>query len=371
MERKNFNYSLKNIPIPSRNNYKKQLIEKVESVLKRMRWKVFFFEKHDEREPTDKFGFKSKKCPPQNRDLDKIEDDVLSMIKNVKFRSVNNDNFMNTLKEDTKKINQNPRTLVFADKSRNIYELGKEAYNEILTNNITKTYKKANVNIERNINKEAKTISENFNVDDRMEIMAKRQAFFTLKDHKENVQINPKCRLINPTKSEVGIISKRILEGINNNLRNVLNVNQWRNTAAVIHWFKNIPNKAECTFTVFDIVDFYPSISEKLLNDAIEFGRVYMEITEREKPARKSLLFDKDIPWEKKESQNMFDVTMGSYDGAEVCELVGLLILHKLGNLYQANDIGLYRDDGLSVFNNVNGSQAERIKKNIRPHKIN
>ena len=49
----------------------------------------------------------------------------------------------------------------------------------------------------------------------------------------------------------------------------------------------------------------------------------------------------------------------------EVCELVGLLILFNLGTSFNLNDIGLYRDDGLSVFKNSSGPQAERIKKNI------
>ena len=45
----------------------------------------------------------------------------------------------------------------------------------------------------------------------------------------------------------------------------------------------------------------------------------------------------------------MFDVTMGSYDGAEVCELVGLFMLDKLSNIFEKNLVGLYRDDGLAV----------------------
>ena len=45
--------------------------------------------------------------------------------------------------------------------------------------------------------------------------------------------------------------------------------------------------------------------------------------------ARKSLLFDKNEPWTKKDNANLFDVTMGSFDGVEVCELVGLLALSK------------------------------------------
>ena len=56
---------------------------------------------------------------------------------------------------------------------------------------------------------------------------------------------------------------------------------------------------------------------------------------------------------------------MGSFDGAEVCELVGLYILNTLSNEYGKEHIGLYRDDGLAVFKNISGSGAERIRKNI------
>ena len=45
-------YSLKNIPIPSRDNYLRNLIEKVESVLKRMRWKAHFFLKGEKNQKT-------------------------------------------------------------------------------------------------------------------------------------------------------------------------------------------------------------------------------------------------------------------------------------------------------------------------------
>ena len=83
--------------------------------------------------------------------------------------------------------------------------------------------------------------------------------------------------------------------------------------------------------------------------------------------ARKSLLFDKtSTAWVKKGNNNMFDVTMGSFDGAEICELVGLYILNILSSKYHVNgSIGLYRDDGLAAFNNISGPQAEKIKKVI------
>ena len=57
---------------------------------------------------------------------------------------------------------------------------------------------------------------------------------------------------------------------------------------------------------------------------------------------------------------------MGSYDGAEVCELVGLYILNRLSEKYDKESTGLYRDDGLAVFSNINGPQADRIKKDIK-----
>ena len=54
---------------------------------------------------------------------------------------------------------------------------------------------------------------------------------------------------------------------------------------------------------------------------------------------------------------------MGSYDGAETCELVGLYILLVLGEKYGKDKVGLYREDGLACFGNINGSQAEQIRK--------
>ena len=56
---------------------------------------------------------------------------------------------------------------------------------------------------------------------------------------------------------------------------------------------------------------------------------------------------------------------MGAYDGAEVCELIGLFMLHKLSTQYDKYNIGLYRDDGLAIFKNISGLESERIKKKL------
>ena len=61
----------------------------------------------------------------------------------------------------------------------------------------------------------------------------------------------------------------------------------------------------------------------------------------------------------------MFDVTMGCYDGAEGCELVGLYLLDKLSSLIEKSQTGLYRDDGLSVIHNANGPKLDKLRKEI------
>ena len=76
-------------------------------------------------------------------------------------------------------------------------------------------------------------------------------------------------------------------------------------------------------------------------------------------------MYKEGEPWIKKRTNN-FDVTIGSYDGAEVCELIGIFMLSLIGNKYNPNNIGLYRDDGLAVFENTSGPQSEKIKKTFQ-----
>lgn len=56
---------------------------------------------------------------------------------------------------------------------------------------------------------------------------------------------------------------------------------------------------------------------------------------------------------------------MGSFDGAEICELVGMYILTTLGKRIRNEDSGLYRDDGLIVLRNLNGIQTDKTRKDI------
>ena len=57
---------------------------------------------------------------------------------------------------------------------------------------------------------------------------------------------------------------------------------------------------------------------------------------------------------------------MGAYDGAEICELVGIFMLSLLSKKFSFNNIGLYRDDELSVFRNISRRQVEKKKNNSK-----
>ena len=57
---------MKNIPVPADKRYMKILIDKVELLVKRMRWNTLFF--GNETKSTFNYGFKTRKCPTQQKD---------------------------------------------------------------------------------------------------------------------------------------------------------------------------------------------------------------------------------------------------------------------------------------------------------------
>ena len=123
-------------------------------------------------------------------------------------------------------------------------------------------------------------------------------------------------------------------------------------------------------FASFDIGSFYPSITESLLSKAISFAKNYTTISDKYiviiMHCRKSLLFDNETAWTKKNHSEMFDVTMGSFDGAELCEFIGLFLLNNLSEKYGKNNVGLYRDNRL-VLLNASGPQS-RIQETRTEH---
>ena len=54
---------------------------------------------------------------------------------------------------------------------------------------------------------------------------------------------------------------------------------------------------------------------------------------------------------------------MGAFDGAQITDLVGLMILQKLKENVPQIKFALYRDDGIGVHSRIPTSQMEKIKK--------
>ena len=54
---------------------------------------------------------------------------------------------------------------------------------------------------------------------------------------------------------------------------------------------------------------------------------------------------------------------MGSFDGVEICELVGLYLLDQLSNVLPGESVGLYRDDGLAILSGISGPDTERTSE--------
>ena len=339
-----------------------------------MRWKALFASdkkdnKIDEsRDSECTYGLKSFNCPPPVKELIEFENELFKLVKKIKFRRYTS-NFQTKLQDDIKNIRSSTKTFTPADKTSNMYNLSKEEYNKLLHNAITSTYKKTSSNMKEDINKTGMKIAKDKKVLNKMEINGESNCFITLKDHKENFENNPTTRLLNPAKNEIGRISKAILDKINTEVRSILSLNQWKNTSNVIDWFKGIKDKSVSKFIIFDIKDFYPSITQELLTKALTFAKKHTNVSKEDinviQQARKSLLFNNGESWIKKDS-GLFDVTMGAYDGAEICELVGVYILSLLSKKCVKNDIGLYRDDGLAVFKNISGPQSEKIKKTFQ-----
>ena len=288
------------------------------------------------------------------------------MIENIKFKPVTSQ-FQQKLQDDCKKVKDSKDVIVSADKTSNLYEIPVAKYNQLLKNNITNNYKKCDANNIDEVNMEAAEIATELGLADRIEVLAKPSSYVTVKDHKNSFPGRVECRLINPAKTKIGMISKQILDNINKCIRSSTNSNQWRSTKDTLDWFNNLQNKNTLKFFQFDIESFYPSITENLLNKAIVFGSQFVNISDQDKQiifhSRKTFLFSDNEPWVKKTGNN-FDVPMGGYDSAEVSDLVGLYLLNKLEAVFPQENVGLYRDDGLAVLS-VSGPQIDRIRKQV------
>ena len=104
-------------------------------------------------------------------------------------------------------------------------------------------------------------------------------------------------------------------------------------------------------FLQFDVVSFYPSITKEILGKALEWAKQYSYLADKSieiiMHSRKSVLWYDNEIWVKKKDPE-FDVTMGSYDGGEVCEVCSLDILSLLKErgIFKEGWCAMFKDDG-------------------------
>ena len=372
MKRLDFDYSLKNIPVSNQHALMTKLFDETSKLVNRMRWKAHFYEKgkeeNNEEHERKKFDriFPTRYSAPRSEKLAPFEHNLFDMVKSVTFRRINS-GFQNRLKQDLKKINGTSNIIAFADKTSNLYELDPNRYKQLVLDNITKDYSITSDETINVINKEAYEIIEKNEVKGKIPKFETSDAFVTLKDHKPDFPRTIKCRLINPSKTHIAKISKSILENIASDIRKKTGLVQWNNSVEVINWFDGVKGKKAKCFVCFDIVEYYPSIRQQQLRNAIEFAKNYVDIPDSDVKiiwhACNTILSYGKRTWKKKTETDLFDIPMGSFHGAEVCDLVGLYILHRLASLFPSGMYGLYRDDGLAIIDWKPARSLDKLRK--------
>ena len=352
-----------------------KLFDMTSKFINRMRWKAFFYLKDmNSKDDTSTFFdssrdfniFPSRNSAPECALLLPFENDLWRLVKSVKFRKVGS-HFQNQLKHDLNQLTTSHNIIAFADKTANLYGISPQMYKQLVSDNVTRDYKIAEENTMSNINKEAWSIIEDFKIKGKVPKYQLADAFITVKDHKEEFPRVVKCRLINPSKSHIARVSKSILDRISTDVRRMTKLTQWKNSSEVISWFNNIKHKRNKCFIAFDIVDYYPSIKKKQLSDALEFAKQFSDIDDSDiriimHSCKSILAYDNNI-WRKKNEPDLFDIPMGSFHGAEICDIIGLYLLDKLSQIFEESMYGLYRDDGLAIVDWLPSRKLDSLRK--------
>ena len=163
-------------------------------------------------------------------------------------------------------MNKLKKVIVAADKSSNLYICDIPDYKKLRDKNVEKEYKKSIKEAVIVNDKKSGEIAKTLKLDEKMQKHSDKECFITLKDHKENLIGRPQCRLINPAKNELGCVVKIKKSTVKSDTQLV-------STNGKAPRFKNIKDPEEFAFLKFDIVSFYPSITPKLLENAIKFAR--------------------------------------------------------------------------------------------------
>lgn len=237
--------SLNEIPTTNNRDYFVKLTMETEDVIRRMLWKAYFFlldQGHSYK--YENCGFKSLKTVPLIEALSVFGNDLLGIINRLTFHKCKN-LFQKILITLLKIIN--PVVYISkSDKTAKLYKLSPKDYGTLV-----KSYMKTDTTTSKLINKincNRKFITDELEISYRVSKLQAKEACILLKDHKPHFRTKPSTSLINPTRPEVGRISKTVLERTKQSIKHSLGLLQWINSVDVINWFNGIQNKDQCTF---------------------------------------------------------------------------------------------------------------------------
>ena len=120
--------------------------------------------------------------------------------------------FQTKLMSGIKKINESNEFLIPAGKWRNIYIMHKDDYSKYVRDSVTKTYKRSTTNGFKNINYKSTLLAEKLAINGRIEKWRKQKVISLSKITKKVFPTNCHFRLINPSKFDIGKISKKLLD---------------------------------------------------------------------------------------------------------------------------------------------------------------
>ena len=104
MDHHDFGYSMKNVPIPTEEEFKLELLNSIHTFDSRMKWRAFHF-LNPQLTKTDKetFGLNTSTPPPPIKELKYLQDGLCEIARNLDFTDTKN-SFQNKLKDDLKDI---------------------------------------------------------------------------------------------------------------------------------------------------------------------------------------------------------------------------------------------------------------------------
>ena len=234
MEQIQLGYSLKDIPVAEDKVYLEKVISSWDVTDKQMKWKVHRINNPTRVAKTSKntFGFPTAEAPPTlkpdlptTKALKEFQAGMIDLIKGIEFNNNTNEHQVK-LKQDISKIRSEKRVFMAADKTSNMYLGQPKKYMQLLNKNVQNEYKKTTAAYAMDKEKSELQLAEKLELNDRVHRSAQRDCFVTLKDHKPGFRSNPQCRLLNPSKSELGKVAKQMLERINMELRAKSSLNE-------------------------------------------------------------------------------------------------------------------------------------------------